>query len=356
MHCSNGTKVLPDFADCGDMAAENTIPRKHAGPRPSAADAETALGEQARNMLLTASRNFDRDGGESRRLIRELSEQNKRTFYTAAVEVLKNQHDSACGLYLIKLLIGRDLLVDALCDPSLTREQVMAIARVATRIDSMTDVTLARFVADRDTADGLVPPAELMRLMEIMVEVSNFARILPALKRMARHPNPHVRSKAVLMIGRGNPAAGWLQNRLAEPDPRIRANTVEALWGVNTDEARGLLLAAARDDNNRVVGNALLALYRMGEPSAEADLRKMAENGSAAFRATAAWAMGEIADPRFTGALARLMGDASQMVRKRAFAALGKTAAKARAANAMPPEAADLGREASAQETGAPAA
>ncbi|HUP03036.1 MAG TPA: hypothetical protein VMU19_03540, partial [Bryobacteraceae bacterium] len=42
------------------------------------------------------------------------------------------------------------------------------------------------------------------------------------------------------------------------------------------------------------------------------------------------------ADSRFTGALAKLMGDASQMVRKRAFAALGNIAAKARAANAPP--------------------
>ena len=152
---------------------------------------------------------------------------------------------------------------------------------------------------------------------------------------MARHSDPHVRSKAVLIIGRGNPASSWLQNRFAEPDPRIRANTVEALWGVDTADARGLLLAAARDDNNRVAGNALLALYRLGEASAEPELRKMAESESAMFRATSAWAMGEIADPRFAGLLARLVGDSNQMVRKRAFAALGKIAA-ARARNTNP--------------------
>jgi HEAT repeat protein len=61
----------------------------------------------------------------------------------------------------------------------------------------------------------------------------------------------------------------------------------------------------------------------------------MAESESAMFRATSAWAMGEIADPRFAGVLAHLVGDSNQMVRKRAFAALGKIAA-ARARNTHP--------------------
>ncbi len=334
---------------------ENTSPKVYADRQ--AGSRVPAPSDAANGVLLEAARNFDRDGSEGRRLIRELAEQDSRAFYPAAIEILKSQHDSPCGLYLIKLLISRDLLIRALCDPELGREQAMGVARVASRIDSMTDVSLARFVADREILDASAAAEDLMRLMEIMAEVSTFSRILPVLKRMARHPNPHVRSKAVLMIGRGNPSAGWLQNRFAEPDPRIRANTVESLWGANTEEARGLLLAAARDDNNRVVGNALLALYRMGEPSGEADLRKMAENASAAFRATAAWALGEIADPRFAGVLARLVGDASQMVRKQAFAALGRTAAKARAGSSgspTKPEEVNLGVEVEAPQSRAP--
>lgn len=317
------------------MAVHSHNPRVYPDSRRRAPGQETALAEEARTMLLDLSQDFDGQAADNRRLIRDLAEQDWHAFYSAAVEILKNQHDSNCGLYVIKLLICRDLLVDALCDPALSREQAIAVARAATRIDPMTDVSLAKFLADRGSSEDTVRPAELMRLMEIMVEVSSFVRVLPVLKRMSRHPNPHVRSKAVLMIGRGNPASGWLQNRFAEPDPRIRANTVESLWGVDTEEARGLLLAAARDDNNRVAGNALLALYRLGDPSAEPDLRKMAESDSALFRATSAWVMGEIADPQFAAVLARLVGDSSQMVRKRAFSALGKIAAKTRA-NAIP--------------------
>lgn len=305
--------------------------RVHPDSQLRAPGQEAALAEEARDMLLNLSRDFDGQQPEGRRLIRELAAQDWRIFYSAALEVLKDRHDSPCGLYLIKLFMGRDLLIDTLCDPALSREQAIAVARAASRIDPMTDVNLAKFLSEREGSSDAIRPAELMRLMEIMMEISNFGRILPALKRMARHPNPHVRSKAVLLIGRGNPASGWLQNRFAEPDPRIRANTVEALWEADTMEARGLLLAAARDDNNRVAGNALLALYRLGEASAEPELRKMAGSESAAFRATSAWVMGEIADSRFATVLARLVGDSSQSVRKRAFDALGKTAVRTRA-------------------------
>ena len=319
------------------MAAHNHALKVHtdSGQRPP--EEAAALIEQARSMLLALSQDFDVEASESRRLVRDLAEHDWRVFYAATVEILKERHDSSCGIFLIKLLIGRELLIDALCDPALSREQATAVARTASRIDPMTDVTLAKFLADPVAVNETVRPAEVMRLMEILAEVSNFARILPALKRMARHSNPHIRSKAVLMIGRGNPAAGWLQNRFAEPDPRIRASTVESLWGVDTEEARGLLVAAARDDNNRVAGNALLALYRLGEASADADVRKMAANDNAAFRATSAWVMGEVGEPQFASLLARLLGDSSQMVRKRAFAALGKIAAKTRAAKLSPP-------------------
>jgi HEAT repeat protein len=312
------------------MAVQSQASILHPDARRRAPGQESTLADEARTTLLALSRDFDGQGADNRRLIRDLAEQDWHIFYSAAIEVLKNQHDSNCGLYVIKLLIGRDLLVDALCDPALSRERAIAVARAAARIDPMTDVTLAKFLAERGAADDTVRASELMRLMEIMVEVTSFVRVLPALKRMLRHPDPHIRSKAVLMIGRGNPASGWLQNRFSEPDPRIRANTVESLWGVDTEETRALLLAAARDDNNRVAGNALLALYRLGEPSAGSEVRKMAEHDSALFRASSAWVMGEIAEPQFAGLLARLVGDSSQIVRKRAFSALGKIAAKAR--------------------------
>lgn len=53
---------------------------------------------------------------------------------------------------------------------------------------------------------------------------------------------------------------------------------IEAIGETDSEDAHALLLAAAQDSNNRVAGNALLALYRLGDASVEPALRKMAEH------------------------------------------------------------------------------
>ena len=69
------------------------------------------------------------------------------------------------------------------------------------------------------------------------------------------------------------------------------------------------------DPHNRVAGNALLALYRLGNASSIAGLARMASDEREKHRATAAWAIGETGDPRFTAELSRLMADADPSVR-----------------------------------------
>jgi hypothetical protein len=65
---------------------------------------------------------------------------------------------------------------------------------------------------------------------------------------------------------------------------------------------RGLL----SDPNNRVAGNALLALYRLGEKDAVQLLIAMASLEDQLFRATAAWVMGETANPVFRETLEQM--------------------------------------------------
>ena len=58
--------------------------------------------------------------------------------------------------------------------------------------------------------------------------------------------------KVARMAGRLLRNLRWLEMRLSDPDPRVRANAVESLWGVNSPEARSLFLTAARDPHHRV--------------------------------------------------------------------------------------------------------
>jgi HEAT repeat protein/acylphosphatase len=229
-------------------------------------------------------------------------------------------------------MVSTGLLLRALCDPELSRDDALRLGRAARRVDPMVEVALARSLADSAGGDGTVHVSDPARLMDILCELADASRIMPSLMRMMRHPNPNLRSKAVKMIGRGSRSTKWVMGRLSEPDQRVRANAIESLWGMDTPEARALLKFAASDASNRVVGNALLGLYHLGDASILADVINLAAHESPLFRASAAWVMGETGDPRFTDALRRLISEPDPSVRKRAFSAL----AQIKTANAQP--------------------
>ena len=279
--------------------------------------------EEVRTTLEELVKDFEADAAANRKLIRDLMDDGRELFYTAAIDVLKAAGDSRGAQYLIALIVANGMLVDALCEPALDREQAMVIARAAVRVDPMADAMLARRLADSAVGTGKAI-ADARRLMEILAEIADAARVLPHLMRLLRHPNPYLRSKVVKMIGRGSRSVKWVKGKLNESDPRVRANAVEALWGVDSPEARSLLHFASNDANNRVLGNALLGLYYLGDCSVLEEVVKMSAHESKLFRATAAWVMGETGDVRFSDAVRRMLLEPDPVIRKQALAALGR--------------------------------
>ena len=273
--------------------------------------------------LAALVRDFDRDPVTNRKHITEFLQFEPEVFYLTAMGILKNDMDSRASQYLVALLVHDNLLFRALCDPALDRERATELARQAYRGDPKVDINLARELADAGGAtDSEVASGMAERLLEIIDGISDGKRILPSLMRMLRSDNPYLRSKAVLMIGRSGKSLKWIERRLQETDTRVRANAIEAMWGIDSEPARELLQWAIRDSNNRVVGNALVGLYRLGEISPLGELIKMAVHDSPAFRRTAAWAMGATGDPRFSEVLGRMIADSNANVRKSAFAAV----------------------------------
>jgi hypothetical protein len=298
----------------------------YAAPKePSFDDIRAALGKLVRN--------FETDASASRQQIRDLLDNHREVFCASSIEILKTTGDSRGAQYLVALLVANGMLLQAMCNPDLSKEEALSLGRAARRVDPMTDVTLSRSLAESGAGGGAVHIADPARLMDILCEIADPGHIMPSLMRMMRHPNTYLRSKAVKMIGRGSLSAKWVMGRLSESDPRVRANAVESLWGVDTPEARTLLSFAVNDSNSRVVGNALLGLYYLGDSPVLAEVMKLAGVESPLFRASAAWVMGEAGDPRFTEALRRMISDPDAAVRKRAFAALGQI----KTANAQPP-------------------
>jgi hypothetical protein len=289
--------------------------------------------DDIRILMANLVRSFETDPATNRNRIRDLLDNDREMFYRTAIDILKTAGDSRGAHYLVALFVASGLLLRALCDPGLSREDALTLGRAARRVDPMVDVAIARSLADSAMeSTGGVQIVDPPRLMDILCEIADAARIMPSLMRLMRHPNAHLRSKAVKLIGRGSLSAKWVMGRLSESDPRVRANAVESLWGVDSPEARSLLSFAANDGDNRVVGNALLGLYYLGDTSVLADVMKLATVESTVFRSSAAWVMGEAGDPRFTDALRRMISDPDAVVRKRVFAAL----AQIKTANAQP--------------------
>jgi hypothetical protein len=286
--------------------------------------------DDPRTVLETLVRDFERDAAENGALLSGLLDNDREAFYASAIDLLRVSDDSPGFQRLIVLMVSSGLLLRALCDPNLSREEAIALGRAATRADPRADVALAKGLADSVLPDG--GPAQLEaapRLMEILAEISDGSRIQPAMMRLMRHSNPSIRSKAVLMIGRGGQSIQWLKGRMAQADPRIRANAIEAIWSVNSREAQTLLGSALADTNNRVLGNALLGLYRLGDCSVIQEIVLMASHETTVFRSTAAWVMGETDDPRFAETLVRMLVEPDTTVRKVAFTALRRIKAAA---------------------------
>ncbi len=258
---------------------------------------------------------MESDPTEYRKLIRQLLDENPHAFLSAAVEVLKRQADTRGAQFVASLLVTSGLLLAALCDPSLSHQQALAMARIAMRADSTRDVILGRASADR------VASSRVIRILEKNAGGRDF---LPLLVRLLRQPNPYLRSKAVLMLARDTRNVSWVRKTLVDADPRIRANAVEALWGVDSVEARELLESLHSDANNRVAGNALFGLYRLGDAGVIPEIIAMSMHEEPVFRATAAWVMGETGHPRFGEAISELLKDPHQVARRAALGALGR--------------------------------
>ena len=276
------------------------------------------------DLLQSLIERYDNEPANCGRRMREWLEADHDEFLRAAVAALRLAGEKRGYRYLLALLAGNGLLSGCLCDPSLTLPTAVMLARIGIRIDPGLDAALARRLTESLHADVPGPEADTARTLDLLSEISKGTRLVPVLIQLLQHPNPRIRSKAALLIGRRNQNSRWVEQRKVEKDPRVRANAIEGLWGVADEGARSVLWEAAGDSNNRVAGNAVLGLYRIGDLRSIELALQMAERAEPLFRATAAWIMGESADPRYLAALGRLLSDSDGRVRTRAFRSVSR--------------------------------
>jgi len=265
------------------------------------------------------------DPAAAGRALMDLLARHGRGLSGEALAVLKKGACTPGQAHLVNLLIENDVLPGTLADPSqFSLEEAVQFVGILSRIDPLVDIKLARWILNHVRTEPLEPACQAARrILSILEQTSAAHRLGPLLVQLLRVPDPRIRSKVALLLGRSTQDVRWA---LADPDARVRANAVEVLWGVGSRDVRKTLWETARDTNNRVVGNALLALHRLGEPAAVGALAAMSRHSSPRFRATAAWVMGQTRDPAFLERLRNLEADPEDDVRRNARLALARMA------------------------------
>ncbi len=247
-------------------------------------------------------------------------------FSRAAISILQQELPPASSRFLCLLLLEMPGFYGRLV--RLSQHDVRRSAPVMTKMvqaERLLDIKLARHLpprygsGDRETLRGKLAEGGL----DVLDRISDGRRLVPLIMHLAQSSDPRLSAKATLVVGRRLQSVKWSKQALENStDPRIRANAIEALWGLESADARKLMAACLRDGNNRVVGNAALGLYLAGDESATRHLEQLAVESEARFRATAAWAMGRAADPELLAPLSRLIKDDSPIVRIAALRAV----------------------------------
>jgi len=262
---------------------------------------------------------FDAQPLENRRRLREALEADPGRFLPAAVAAWRGSADSRGRRYLVSLLAANDLLFEAFLDARLSVAEAVVMAREAAVVDPMLDLQLARRVVEHTEDEGAAA-----RLLEVLEAVVDGPRVMPVLTPLLAHTNPRLRSKVALLIGKANRNAHWVGRQMTARDARVRANAIEAMWGVDSDSSREVFWEALEDDCGRVAGNAAVGLYLQGETRSIPALLAMAAHADPDRRASAAWCMGEVLDPRFLVPLRALLSDGDGRARQNALRAISR--------------------------------
>ena len=168
----------------------------------------------------------------------------------------------------------------------------------------------------------------LRRALALLQGFEDYDVMIPWLRSLTQHPDEQVRSKAVKLLCRARPNRSLLEQQLEREDSRVRANALEAVWGVKIREAEQFFLEALGDTSHRVVANALVGLYQLGNATAFERMVAFTKHPSPKFRSAMIWAFTQLRDPRAVPVLQDLQKEESPLIRAKATRALYRVAIK----------------------------
>jgi len=218
--------------------------------------------------------------------------------FLTALALLRETRDSGKARRLTAALLSRGLLGPvcrelARADPGAASGALLLAEKV--------DPELGRLIFSEASGPPRVSTLHLEAIVEAARLVAEAAR-----RAGAWEPDARLRAKLALVWGRLEGLARLGDKYFEDPDPRVRADAVESLWGRDDEQALAHYRRGLQDGAPRVAANACVGLYLAGETEALRELHSLAQHPEAPFRAAAAWAMGRTGDPRFLPLLAEM--------------------------------------------------
>lgn len=255
--------------------------------------------------------------------LRSIAVEEPDLFFAAAMECLQAEPASTGERNRNLHLLDVPEFLHQLVSPArLSREELLEFFRQLMLRNPLLDVTLARLLPGRyEDLHGL-DSAVAVGLMDVLDAISPGPRLTMMIGHLTQNADPRIASKAALLISRRLHSRDWTEAQLASRDPRVRANVVEALWGERTALAVTTFRGCLDNENNRVVGNALVGLHLVGESGLGPRIQLLLEDRRAAFRLTGLWVIEKTQDPRYAPWLEAAGTDEDQGVRQAALKAL----------------------------------
>jgi HEAT repeat protein len=263
---------------------------------------EIGLNESFAHDITALLESFSEKDTAGKQSLSQLFVSDPRTFAASATAVLAKSQPSPGCRYLVHLLMKGKMLPASLLDLRATDARValgalQAVTANGTNLQPMLELALNKALLDQSNPEN---SQRILRLLELLAAIAPPTFWNSFQLELMAHPDRTVRSKAALIIGRSSKNAAWIGRRFMDRDARVQASAVEALWALEPEDSRPLLLTASKSKHNRVAANAALGLYRIGDLKVVRMLLDMVRQREApAFRMSALWAMGETQDPRF---------------------------------------------------------
>lgn len=168
------------------------------------------------------------------------------------------------------------------------------------------------------------PHARFAGLKKVLAQKSDTGRFM-LLNALSHESMPQIRASLVIGVGHFGKSedVAILAPYLKDEDSRVRANTVEALAMIASEDAYRHIISAMHDDDNRVKTNVVKALQEIGGPSLFNLLKKMAEDPRLWMRASAVHAFTRIKSPQSLMVLAKIAHeDTDEGIRGKALQAI----------------------------------